>query len=44
MAFLYLTVQNGIQTFYDFSATKRLVVSILDFYFVYFFFKVHDIG
>ena len=30
MAFLYLTVQNGIQNFYDLSAT--IVVSILDFY------------
>ena len=33
MAFLYFTVQNGIQNLNDFSA---LVVSILDFFFFFF--------
>ena len=32
MAFLYFTVQNSIQTFYDFSAIKGLVTSILNFF------------
>ena len=32
MAFLYFTLQNVIQNFYDFLFIKRLVVSILDFF------------